>query len=308
MSNLLVGREVREYLKKLGLPDRDLYELPESKLRFPDGAHFRIEVPTVNTIECMRSLLEAAKDLGVTINRIDETYGIMRHTDKEIIEMIELAKEYKVEFNMSVGPRAKYDTSATARTPMGAFIAYRLRGMEQIVRAIEDIKRAIELGVRGFLVYDEGLLWILGKMRKDGLLPKDIKFKASAHMSHANPASAKLLEMLGADSFNPARDLTLPMIAAIRAAIKIPIDVHTDNPPASGGFIRTYEAPQMVRIGAPIHLKCGNSVLPAHGTLPGAKEGVKMAEQAWLVVNMVKKYFPEAKQTITPTPDMAIPK
>jgi hypothetical protein len=33
-----------------------------------------------------------------------------------------------------------------------------------------------------------------------------------------------------------------------------------------------------------------------------------MAEQAWLVVNMLKKYFPEAKQTIGSAPDMAIPK
>jgi len=304
----IVGKKTREYLKKIDLPEGDLWELPESKLRFPDGAHFRIEVPTVNTVECMRALLETAKDLGVTINRIDETFGIMRHTDKELIEMIELAKEYKVELNLSHGPRAKYDTSATARTPMGAYIAYRLRGMEQIVRAIEDIKRAIELGARGFLVYDEGLLWILGKMRKDGELPPDVKFKASAHMGHGNPAAAKLLESLGADSFNPTRDLSPPMIAALRAALKIPIDVHVDNPPASGGFIRTYEAPIFVRIGAPIHLKCGNSVVPAHGTLPGSNEGKRMAWQAWMVVNTVKRYLPGAKQTLSPSKDMAIPK
>jgi hypothetical protein len=305
---MLVGEKTRAYLRKIGLPDHDLHELPESKLRFPDGANFRIEVPTVNTFECMKAILETAKDMGITINRIDETYGIMRHTDDELIKMIELAKEYKVELNLSHGPRATYDTSATAKTPMGAYVGYRLRGIEQVIRAIEDIKRGVELGCRGFLVYDEGLLWVLNKMREEGELPKEVKFKISAHLGHGNAASAKLFESLGADSFNPVRDLELPMIAAIRAAIKIPIDVHTDNPAASGGFIRTYEAPELVRVGAPIHLKCGNSVVPAHGTLPSEKEGVKMAHQAWLVVNMMKRYSPGARQTTSPAPDMAIPK
>jgi len=298
----------RASLKKLGLPDHDLYELPSSTMRFPDGAHFRIEVPTVNSVECMQALLETAKDLEVVINRIDETYGIMRHIDRELMRFIDLAKQYKVELNLSIGPRATYDTSATALTPQGARIGYRLRGVEQLVRAIEDVKRAVGLGTRGILVYDEGLLWVLNEMRKSGELPKDLKFKVSAHTGHGNPASAKLFENLGADSFNPVRDLQLPMIAALRAAIKIPLDVHTDNPPGSGGFIRTYEAPEMVRIGAPIHLKCGNSAIAAHGEVTGAKEGKKEAEQAWLVVNTMKRYMPSAIQSKAGAQDLAIPK
>jgi hypothetical protein len=301
-------KEIREYLTKIGLPKGDLYELPTSDKKFPDGAHFRIEVPTVNTYEAMVGLLDRAKELGLTINKIDETYGIMRHTDEEIINMVELAKKNKIELVMSPGPRAKYDTSATAQTPMGSWIGYRLRGTEQLIRAVEDIRRAISLGVRAFLVYDEGFLWLVGKMRNDGLIPSDVKFKFSAHCGQGNPASAKLMESLGADSFNPCRDLELPMIAAIRSAINIPLDVHVDNPPASGGFIRTYEAPELVRIGAPIHLKCGNSVMPAHGTLPSEKDGRKMAEQAWLAFQMVKKYYPEAVQSKPGAKGIAVPR
>ncbi|MEM2687836.1 MAG: peptidase, partial [Thermoproteota archaeon] len=254
---ILVGKETRAYLRKKGLPDRDLYELPESKLRFPDGAQYRLEVPTVNTAEAMRAVLETAEKYGVVINRIDETRGIMRHTDEELEEYIQIAKDFKVELNLSVGPRAAYDLSpqrATGTMEAGR-IGYRLRGMEQVVRAVEDVKRAVELGCRGILVYDEGLLWLLNEMRKDGELPKDLSFKLSAHCGHGNPVSFKVLEMLGADSINPVRDLTLPMIAAIRQAVKVPIDVHVDNPASTGGMIRTYEAPEMVRIGAPIHLK-----------------------------------------------------
>ncbi len=108
--------------------------------------------------------------------------------------------------------------------------------MEQVLRAVEDIKRGYDLGVRGFLIYDEGMLWLVGQMRKDGALPKDIIFKTSAHLGQCNPCSFKLLESLGADSINPVRDLQIPMIAALRAAVQVPLDVHTDNPPGSGGF------------------------------------------------------------------------
>jgi hypothetical protein len=298
----------RNYLKKLGLPGGDLYDLPTSKLTFPDGAQYRIEVPTVNTPQAMKALLETAKDAGIIINRVDETYGIMRFTDKQISEFVDLAKQYKCELTMSVGPRATYDTSATMLTPQGARIGYRLRGVEQLVRAIEDVKRAVEMGVRGILVYDEGLLWVLGNMRKDGELPSDLHLKISAHCGHGNPAAAKVMENLGADTFNPVRDLQLPMMAALRAVIKIPLDLHTDNPPGSGGFIRTYEAPEIARIAAPVHLKCGNSAVAGHGEMTGEKEGIRMAWQAELVVKMVKKYYPQAKQSEPGAKGLAIPK
>ncbi|MBC7330949.1 MAG: peptidase [Synergistetes bacterium] len=297
----------REFLKKLGLPGSDAWDLPTSTLRFPDGAHFRIEVPTVNSVEALRALLERAKELGVTINRVDDTYGMMRYSAKEIKEYVAVCKDNGVELNMAVGPRATYDTSATMLTPQGVRIGYRLRGAEQVVRAIEDVLRGVELGVRGILVYDEGLLWVLNEMKKAGELPQNVKFKISAHCGHGNPASFKLLEQLGADSINPVRDMQLPMIAALRQAVKVPIDVHVDNPPASGGFIRVYEAPEMVRIGAPIHLKTGNSVVSAHGIRTTAQNGRDMAYQAALTVEFVKRYYPEAVQSEPGQPDMAIP-
>lgn len=299
--------KTRDFMVKLGLPRGDAYDLPTSTKRFPDGAHYRIEVPTVNSADALKALLETAQQYGVTINRVDETYGAFRHTLSELKDYVALCKEYKVELNLSVGPRATYDTSATRLSQQGVRIGYRLRGMEQLIRAVEDVKRIAEVGCRGVLVYDEGLLWVLVEMRNAGELPKNMKFKVSAHMGHGNPASFKLWEKLGADSINPVRDLTLPMIAALRQAVNIPIDVHTDNPPGSGGFIRVYEAPEMVRIGAPIHLKTGNSVVSAHGEMTSAQDGKNMAAQAAIVKEMMERYFPEAKQSPAGTPDMAIP-
>jgi hypothetical protein len=289
--------DTRTYLEKLGLPGSDLWDLPTSGATFPDGAHYRIEVPTINTAEAAAALVKRAEELGIQINRITETYGMFRHTREEIKDYIDIAKQHGAELIMSTGPRATYDTSATVLSSQGVRIGYRLRGVEQLVRAIEDIKRGVELGVRGFLIYDEGMLWVVTQMRKDGELPNDVVFKVSAHCGHSNPAAFKLLSDMGADSINPVRDMQLPMIAALRAAVPTPIDCHTDNPPASGGFIRTYEAPEIARLASPVHLKTGNSVVAGHGQLTTAENGRRMAEQASLVLEMVNRYFPEGKQS-----------
>jgi hypothetical protein len=299
--------ETRKFLVKLGLPPGDAYDLPTSKSRFPDGAHYRIEVPTVNTAEAVKALLQESKKLGVTINRIDETYGSFRHTLQELKEYVAACKDFGCELNLSVGPRATYDTSATRLSTEGVRIGYRLRGQEQLVRAIEDVKRIVEVGGRGVLVYDEGLLWVLNEMRKAGQLPKNMHFKLSAHCGHGNPASFKMLQDLGADTINPVRDLTIPMIAALRQAVDVPLDIHTDNPPGSGGFIRVYEGPEMVRVGAPLHLKCGNSVVSGHGLLTTADNGRAMARQAAIVREMVDRHLPEAVQSKPGQPDMCVP-
>jgi hypothetical protein len=299
--------ETREYVKKLGLPPGDLFDMPTSTARFPDGGAFRIEVPTVNTAECVEALFESADRYGVTINRVTETYGMFRHTREELKEYCRLCYDYGAELLLSVGPRAPYDTGATVLSPQGVRISYRLRGMEQVLRGIEDIKRGYELGCRGFVLYDEGMLWVINEMRKDGALPKDIVFKASAHLGHCNPASFKVLENLGADSINPVRDLQIPMLAALRAAVKVPLDIHTDNPPGSGGFIRVYEAPEIVRVAAPMHCKTGNSVVGGHGEITSCADGKRMAAQAAIVVEMLDKYYPEAKQSPRRSSDLHLP-
>jgi len=299
--------ETRQSLERLGLPKGDLYELTTSGKTFPDGAHFRIEVPTINSFDALKALVDRADELGVTINRVDETYGIFRHTLGELKDYTALAKERGIALNLAVGPRAPYDTGATVHTSQGVRIAYRLRGMEQVVRAIEDVKRAVSVGCRGILVYDEGLLWVLAEMRKEGELPSDLHFKVSAHCGHANPASFKVLEGLGANTINPVRDLQLPMLGALRRAVDVPLDLHTDNPPASGGFIRSYEAPEIVRVASPVYLKTGNSAVAGHGIRTTAAEGRAMADQASIIVEMVGKYLPEAKQSPAATDDAAVP-
>ena len=287
-------KETREFLKKAGLPAEDLYNLPTSEKRFPDNAQYRFEVPGIQGPTAMKALLEELDNLNLIIHRVTQTKGIMLLTDKEIIEMVALEKQAQVDLVLSIGPRATYDTSASALTQEGQRMGLRLRGQEQIVRAIEDVKRANALGCNSFLLYDEGLLWILNEMRKQGELPADMKLKVSAHTGHGNPCSAKLLENLGANSINPVRDLQLPMLAAMRQAIDIPIDLHTENPASSGGFIRHYEVPEMIRVTAPLYLKTGGSVAKTHGWDTTAAEAKQRAKQVSLVKRVIDSYYPEA--------------
>jgi hypothetical protein len=118
----------------------------------------------------------------------------------------------------------------------------------------------------------------------------DSLVKVSAHCGHSNPAALRLLESIGADSINPVRDLTLPMIAALRKAIAIPLDCHIDNPITSGGFIRTYEAPEIVRIASPVYIKTGNSAIAKHGSITTANDAKRMAIQASIALEMITKY------------------
>lgn len=286
--------ETRNFLERIGLPRGDNYSLPNSEKRFSDGAQYRFEVPGIQGPGAMKSLLEQLDKYEARIHRVTQTKGIMMLMDDEIEKMVSMAREWQVELVLAIGPRATTDTSASVNTEEGQRMGYRLRGQEQIVRAIEDVKRAVKIGCRSFLVYDEGCLYVLNEFRKAGEIPKECRFKVSAHTGFGNPCSAKLLQSIGADSVNPVRDIQLQMLSSIRQAIDIPIDVHTENPASSGGFIRHYEVPEMIRIASPIYLKTGGSVAKTHSWDSSNEDAKNRAKQIMLVKRMIETYYPDA--------------
>jgi len=297
--------ETKEALTKIGIKS---FQNKRSNKRFSDGGQYRIEVPGIQNPIAMSSLISNIEEKNIIIHRVTQTKGIMLLTDNEINEMVDLAIENKLELFLSVGPRATYDTSATAQTKEGSRIAYRLRGYENLVYAIEDVKRAISLGVKGILLYDEGLLYCLNKLRKIDEIPYDVHFKVSAHTGHGNPASAILLEQLGADSFNPVRDLSIEMLSNIRQNIDIPLDIHTENPKSSGGFIRHYEVPEIIKVASPVYLKTGGSVAQTHNWDTTADSAEQRVKQVEIVVRMINKYYEDAVISNKSSKDLAIPK
>ena len=287
--------ETKNSLSKLGI--NELSDDYVSLKRFEDGGQYRFEVPGIQGPSALESLLNACDDYDLTIHRATQTKGIMFLLDDEISRMVDLADDANIQLFLAVGPRAPYDTSATVQTEEGKRIGYRLRGYDNLIYAIEDVKRAVGLGVRGILLYDEGLLFALSKMRENGELPSDLKFKLSAHAGCSNPASAKLFESIGLNSLNPVRDLQIPMLASLRDAIDIPIDVHTENPKSTGGFIRHYEVPEMIKVASPIYLKTGGSIAKHHSWDTTKEEAKLRAKQVALVRDLIERFYPEAKMS-----------
>jgi hypothetical protein len=222
--------------------------------------------------------------------------------------MAALGRQRGIEISLFVGPRAGWDTGAMAVASAGRIVAPKVRGMDQIVQSVEDVKRAVEHGFNSVLVTDEGLLWVLGEMKKAGELPSDFIFKGSVMFGACNPASIQLLERLGLTTFNTPTDLTLPQLAAIRAATTMPLDIYIEVPDNIGGFIRHYEIAEIVRICAPVYLKFGlrnaPDIYPSGSHLEATavsltKERVRRAK---LGLDLLARLDPAAVMSPLPSP------
>ena len=145
-SNSIVMR-AREDLLEMGFNPAD-EEYSASRKAFSGGAHYGIEIASVQSPAVLDQVLQCLSDYNFTPSRFSETRGIFRLSDSEIREMVDVCASRQVGLVLSVGPRAFYDTSASAKTPQGGRISYRLRGANNLVYALEDIYRATELGVR----------------------------------------------------------------------------------------------------------------------------------------------------------------
>jgi len=247
----------RRFLASIGLPDHDLSELPDSMKRFPDGAHYRIEIPSTEGPRAFEAVLEEAERRAVPVVRVSQGSGVFMHTDEELDEMARLGATAGVEVSLFARPNAGWDTSAMARAPVGPLVAPAARGTEQLVAVLEDIRRAAEHGIRSVLIQDLGALSTFAAMRAAGELPADMQAKVSVMLPVANPASARVIADLGANTINLPTDLTLAQIAAIRAAVDLPLDIYVECPDNLGGFVRFHEIAELARIAAPVYLKFG---------------------------------------------------
>lgn len=306
-------KKTRTFLTQLGLPPSDAYDLPESSKRFPDGAQYRVEIPSVEGPKALAAVLEEAERQNVRIHRVSQGSGIMLLTDDEIREMVRLGHAAGIEVSLFVGPRAAWDSGAQVVSAAGKNLGARLRGMDQVVYATEDIYRACDLGVRSVLIADEGQLWLVNEMKKAGELPADLVTKISVQMGAANPISVRWMEQLGAGTYNIPTDLSLPQMSAIRQAVALPIDIYVEVPDNFGGFVRHYEVPEMVRVAAPVYVKLGLRNAPdiypsgIHVEDTAIKLARERVHRAAIAVDMIGRYMPEAKTSDVGADDLGIP-
>lgn len=247
----------REHLESMGLPPGDPHALPTSAKRFPDGAQYRIEIPSVEGPRCLEAALEEASRLDVLVHRVSQGSGVFLHTDAELDEMARLGASAPVEISLFTRPNAGWGTSATARSAAGAAVAPAAHGQEQVVACLDDARRAAEHGFRSVLVADIGVLDAFTELKRAGGLPADMQAKTSVMLPAANPAAARVLERLGASTINLPADLSLAQVAAVRAAVDVPLDLYVEAPDNIGGFVRLHEIPELIRVAAPVYVKFG---------------------------------------------------
>lgn len=256
-------RTTDHILTSLHLPAHDADQRPTSAKRFADGGQYRIEIPSCEGPVAMAAVVADARTRSVPVHRISQGSGVMLQTDDEIRQMVALGREHGIEVCLFVGPRANWDVGVQAQSSGGRVIGSALRGADQLVYGLRDVQHGLSLGIRSVLVADIGQLMVLGQMKKAGDLPSDFVLKVSITLAPANPASARVLEDLGATSINLPVDLSLAQIAAIRQTIDAPIDFYVEAPDDFGGTVRHYEIPELVRVAAPIYLKFGVRNAPA---------------------------------------------
>jgi hypothetical protein len=248
---------VRDALARMGLPRGDLHELPDSPKRFPDGAQYRVEIPSTEGPRCLEAVLAEAERLEVPVHRVSQGSGVFLLTDAELDEVAQLGASAPLEVSLFARPNAGWDTSASSLAPAGGSLASAVRGQEQLVAVLEDACRAAAHGIRSVLLADVGALTAFASLRQAGELPADMQAKMSVMLPIANPATALLLERLGASTLNVTPDLSLAQISAIRAPVECPLDVYVEVPDALGGFVRLHEIPELVRVASPVYLKFG---------------------------------------------------
>lgn len=290
----------RDFLAAMGLLRGDLLAVPSSDKRFPDGAQFRIEIPSTEGPACLQAVIDEAERRGVVVHRVSQGSGVMLMTDGELRDMADIARGARIAVSLAARPHAAWGTSAMARSPAGGLVGSTARGEEQLVQQLDDARRAAAHGFRSVLITDIGTLAAFDAMKRQELLPPTMEAKISVLLAIANPSAARVVTSLGAGTLNLPTDLTVAQIAAIRSVTDLPLDIYVESSDEFGGFVRYNELPDIIRVAAPVYLKFGlrnaPEVYPSGTHLESvvtalSRERVRRAE---IAIELIGRKLPDA--------------
>ncbi len=268
-----------------------------SEQRFADGLRYRLEIPSVEGPAVMRAVLDEAEARAVPVRRVSQGSGVMMLTDVEIAEMAQLGATHGVEVSLFIGPRGAWDTGG--QSFVSGAVGGVARGSEGVAWCVAEVRRAVALGIRSFLVADVGVLAALGAMKLAGDLPPDLILKTSVMLPCANPETAQVLERLGAGTINVSTDLSARELGELRGSCTVPLDVYVEVPDDQGGFVRYYEVPELIRQASPLYVKLGlrnaPNIYPAglHLADLAVKLGRERVRRAELVLRLLAERAPE---------------
>lgn len=278
---------------------------PNAPKAFPDGAAFRIEIPSVEGPHVLEAVLSAADAEGITVNRVSQGSGAGLLRGSELKDMAQAGHDAGVEVCLFIGPRERYGPGAHPRSAEGGAHGDQVRGTRQLSYALDDVLRAVEHGIRSFLVADLGLLVALRKAQARSNFPEEIVWKVSAAMAPSNPVTLKLLEDLGGSGLtvNVPSDVTVSELAEMRAAVSIPIDLYVESPDGLGGIVRGNEIGDLIAAGAPLYAKFGlrnaASVYPSglHLQAVAAANCVEKVHRAAVALEWLERLSPGVAQS-----------
>lgn len=306
--------KISQAMERAGFPSKDSYDLPTSVKTFPDGTHYRVELSGIETPRVLEAAIDEARKQGIPFHRsVSVVRGASMLTREQLKEFARIAYDNHVEVIMTPGPRPTWYTGRQIATPEGAISGLRMRGMDTVRHFLMEVDRCVEIGFRGFLVWDEGVLSLLNTMKQNGDLPLDTIFKVSVFAGHANAAGVKLVESLGAGSCNPVADLTLPQLASIRKVVDLPLDVHIQLWTSMGGYNRIYETPEIARVTSPCYFKMepgpGLSMYMPWVTSEDslaelAREKVRSSKN---IIELIDDVHPELKVSAQDAKDLMVP-
>jgi hypothetical protein len=288
--------------------------LRDSPLRFDDHGQYRVEIPSVEGVSAFEAVVAAAQEYSVPLHRISQGSGITLLRDDDLRGYAEIGARHGIEVCLFVGPRAPWTgESASALAADGKYFGWRHLSVATLAAAYDDVLRAAGLGIRSVLVADEGLVQLIGQGRRDGELPADLVVKASAVLGIANPLGARLLADLGVDTVNVAGDIAAGDLAALRSVVQVPVDLYVEGPDGLGGFVRYHEIGEIVRVGAPIHLKFGLRNAPniypsgAHLDAVAVSTGIERVRRAAIGLEHLHRQAPQATASPTGAPRRGVP-
>jgi hypothetical protein len=212
---------------------------------------------------------------GIVVNRASQGSGAMLLSAAELAEMARIGADSGIEVSLFTGPREEWDVGSVAQSGEGPSRAGLIRSVRQLRYAVDDVLRAVDQGIRGFLVADTGLLELLADMQADGQIPASVVWKVSAMLAPANPLTVAQLERLGASTINVPADVTLGQLAEMRSVTSLPLDLYVEAPTGMGGVVRGHEAADLVAVASPMYVKFG-----LRNSRPLYPSGLHLADEA----------------------------
>ena len=294
----LSGQKALRWLEEHNYEALDDIQTGSSNNEFNTGGNYGVELPVVNNFDTLQKTVRILRSEGVYVTRFNETHSAFLLCNSEIQDMLNLCSEEGFGITFGIGLRPEYDRRATFyRSAFGLEQCRQVNNHDALRASLTDAIRLAELGCRGLIVYDLGVLRLLNIMRKEGALPKDMVFKASSHCMITNAIIGEIYAENGADGLTVIHDVGLPMLYSMRKRISstvsldVPIDTYRDK----GGFIRFHEVAEIVQVAAPVFLKIGASIQnhPYQNTDDGMI--VKRVNRIKRALEILEENFPMSK-------------